>query len=147
MVTGIDLIKSQIRVAAGEPLPFKQSDIHLRGCAIECRINAENPAKNFQPSPGKITQMFVPGGRGVRFDSHAHPGYVVPAHYDSMIGKLIVHQPTRDEAIACMIRALDELRVEGIATTASFLKAVLQNVHFVEGNIDTTFVERTMLQA
>ncbi len=90
--------------------------------------------------------MFVPGGRGVRFDSHAHPGYVVPAHYDSMIGKLIVHQPTRDEAIACMIRALDELRVEGIATTASFLKEVLQNVHFVEGNIDTTFVERTMLQ-
>jgi acetyl-CoA carboxylase biotin carboxylase subunit len=146
MVTGIDLIKSQIRVAAGERLPFQQSDIHLRGCAIECRINAENPAKNFQPSPGKITQMFVPGGRGVRFDSHAHPGYVVPAHYDSMIGKLIVHQPTRDEAIACMIRALDELRVEGIATTASFLKEVLQNVHFVEGNIDTTFVERTMLQ-
>jgi acetyl-CoA carboxylase biotin carboxylase subunit len=145
MVTGIDLIKSQIRVAAGEHLPFQQSDIHLRGCAIECRINAENPAKNFQPSPGKITQMFVPGGRGVRFDSHAHPGYVVPAHYDSMIGKLIVHQPTRAEAIACMIRALDELRVEGIATTASFLKEVLQNVHFVEGNMDTTFVERTML--
>ena len=145
MVTGIDLIKSQIMVAAGEPLPFRQKDIRLHGCAIECRINAENPAKNFQPTPGKITQLFVPGGRGVRFDSHAHVGYVVPPYYDSMIGKLIIHQPTRAEAIACMIRALDELRVQGIMTTAPFLKEVLRHSDFVEGRVDTHFVERTML--
>jgi acetyl-CoA carboxylase biotin carboxylase subunit len=145
MVTGIDLIKSQIMVAAGEPLPFRQEDIQINGCAIECRINAENPAKNFQPTPGKITRMFVPGGRGVRFDSHAHVGYTVPPYYDSMIGKLIVHQPTRAEAIACMIRALDELRVEGITTTAGFLKEVLRHSDFVEGKVDTNFVERTML--
>ncbi|MFO0867630.1 MAG: acetyl-CoA carboxylase biotin carboxylase subunit [Pirellulales bacterium] len=145
MVTGIDLIKSQILVAAGEPLPFRQKDVRLQGCAIECRINAENPARNFQPTPGRITQLFVPGGRGVRFDSHAHVGYTVPPYYDSMIGKLIVHQPTRAEAIACMIRALDELRVEGIMTTANFLKDVLRHSDFVEGRVDTHFVERTML--
>ena len=95
MVTGIDLIKQQIRIAAGEPLPFTQEDIRPQGAAIECRINAEDPAKNFQPCPGKIEQLIVPGGFGVRFDSHAHTGYTVPPYYDSMIGKLIVHQPTR----------------------------------------------------
>ena len=145
MVTGIDLIKSQIMIAAGEPLPFRQKDIRLHGCALECRINAENPAKNFQPTPGKITQLFVPGGRGVRFDSHVHVGYVVPPYYDSMIGKLIIHQPTRAEAIACMIRALDELRVQGIMTTAPFLKEVLRHADFVDGRVDTHFVERSML--
>ena len=100
MVTGIDLIKAQIRIAAGEPLPWSQNDIVQRGAAIECRINAENPRRNFQPSPGRIEQLIAPGGFGVRFDSHAHSGYVVPPYYDSMIGKLIVHQPTRAEAIA-----------------------------------------------
>lgn len=145
MVTGIDLIKSQIQVACGEPLPWKQKEIRINGAAIECRINAENPAKNFQPSPGKIERMFVPGGKGVRFDSHAHVGYIVPPHYDSMIGKLIVHQPTRAEAIACMIRALDELRVQGISTTASFLKDVLRHSTFADGQHDTNFVERTWL--
>ncbi|MEO8495334.1 MAG: acetyl-CoA carboxylase biotin carboxylase subunit [Planctomycetota bacterium] len=145
MVTGIDLIKTQIAVAAGQPLPFKQEDIVQRGAAIECRINAENPDRNFQPCPGKIERMFIPGGFGVRFDSHAHQGYVVPPHYDSMIGKLIVHQPTRAKAIACMLRALDELRIEGIATTASFHKRVLQHAEFVEGRVDTTFVERVLL--
>ena len=100
--------------AAGERLPFKQSAIAHRGAAIECRINAEDPECQFQPSPGRIERMFSPGGMGVRFDSHAHPGYSVPPHYDSLIGKLIVHQPTRAEAIACMLRALDELRIEGI---------------------------------
>ena len=100
MVTGIDLIKAQIRVAAGEPLPWSQTDIVQRGAAIECRINAENPRRNFQPSPGRIEQLIAPGGFGVRFDSHAHSGYVVPPYYDSMIGKLIVHQPTRADAIA-----------------------------------------------
>ncbi len=143
MVTGIDLIKSQIRVAAGEPLPFRQKEIKVTGSALECRINAEDPARNFQPCPGKIQQLFVPGGLGVRFDSHAHTNYVVPPFYDSMIGKLIVHQPTREEAIACMLRALDELRIEGIKTTAQFHREVLRHSDFVEGGIDTGFVERT----
>ena len=142
MVTGIDLIRTQIQIACGEPLPVKQSDVISRGVAIECRINAEDPDRQFQPCPGKIERMFVPGGMGVRFDSHAHPGYVVPPHYDSMIGKLIVHQPTRAEAIACMKRALDELRIEGIRTTVPFHKKVLQHSDFVEGWVDTTFVER-----
>ncbi|MDA1050798.1 MAG: acetyl-CoA carboxylase biotin carboxylase subunit [Planctomycetota bacterium] len=145
MVTGIDLIQTQIAIAAGQPLPFTQADVVQRGAAIECRINAENPDRNFQPSPGKIEQMFVPGGLGVRFDSHAHQGYIVPPHYDSLIGKLIVHQPTRAKAIACMLRALDELRIEGIATTASFHKKVLQHAEFVEGRVDTSFVERVFL--
>jgi acetyl-CoA carboxylase biotin carboxylase subunit len=143
MVTGIDLIKWQISLAAGQRLSFKQEDVISRGTAIECRINAENPDRKFQPSPGKIDQLFVPGGLGVRFDSHAHPGYVVPPHYDSMIGKLIVHQPTRQEAIACMIRALDELRITGISTTAPFHRQVLSHSEFVDGRVDTGFVERT----
>jgi acetyl-CoA carboxylase biotin carboxylase subunit len=142
LVTGIDLIKSQIRVAAGEPLPFKQEDIKLIGASIECRINAENPARKFQPSAGRIEKMYVPGGPGVRFDSHAHPGYSVPPYYDSLIGKLIVHRPTRAEAIACMLRALDELRVEGIATTVPFHREVLRHAEFAKGGIDTGFVER-----
>jgi acetyl-CoA carboxylase, biotin carboxylase subunit len=145
MVTGIDLIKWQIRVAAGESLPWSQNDIVQRGAAIECRINAENPSRNFQPSPGKIEQLVAPGGFGVRFDSHAHSGYVVPPYYDSMIGKLIVHQPTRAEAIACMQRALAELRVEGIHTTVPIHQEILSHSAFVEGRIDTTFVERTLL--
>ena len=142
MVTGIDLIKSQIAIAAGQPLPITQADMQLRGVAIECRINAEDPAANFRPSPGRIDQLIVPGGPGVRFDSHAHAGYVVPPYYDSMIGKLIVHQPTRPEAIACMQRALSELRVTGIATTVPFHQRMLHESAFVEGAIDTTFVER-----
>ncbi len=145
MVTGVDLIKTQILVASGQPLPFKQEDIIPKGAAIECRINAENPDKNFQPCPGRITQMYVPGGLGVRFDSHAHTGYTVPPYYDSMIGKLIVYKPTRAEAIATMIRALDELRVEGIKTTAPFHKQVLSHTTFAEGLVDTGFVERTFL--
>ncbi len=145
MVTGIDLIRAQISIAAGEPLPFTQSDIVQRGAAIECRINAEDPDRNFQPCPGLIKNMFTPGGMGVRFESHVYPGYVVPPHYDSMIGKLIVHQPTRSEAIACMLRALEELRIEGIKTTVPFHKKVLQHSEFVEGWVDTTFVERVIL--
>ena len=145
MVTGIDLIKWQIRVAAGERLPWSQPDIQQRGAAIECRINAENPRRNFQPSPGTITQLIAPGGFGVRFDTHAHSGYVVPSHYDSMIGKLIVHQPTRAEAIVCMQRALAELRVEGIHTTVPIHQEILSHSAFAEGRIDTTFVERTLL--
>jgi acetyl-CoA carboxylase biotin carboxylase subunit len=145
MVTGIDLIKSQIRVAAGEKLPWSQAEIPHRGAAIECRINAENPRRNFQPSPGMIKQLIAPGGFGVRFDSHAHSGYVVPPYYDSMIGKLIVHQPTRADAISAMQRALAELRVEGIETTVSIHQEILSHAAFVEARIDTTFVERTFL--
>ncbi len=143
MVTGIDLIKAQLRVAAGEPLPFKQEEIQLKGAAIECRINAEDPARNFQPSPGKIERMIVPGGYGVRFDSHAHAGYTVSPYYDSMIGKLIVHQSTRNEAIRCMQRALSELRIDGIKTTVPRQLDILSHSAFVEGDVDTTFIERT----
>jgi acetyl-CoA carboxylase biotin carboxylase subunit len=143
MVTGIDLIKQQIRIAAGEPLPFTQDDIVHRGAAIECRINAEDPKRKFQPSPGKIEKLIVPGGFGVRFDSHAHSGYVVPPYYDSMIGKLIVHQPTREEAVRTMLRALAEMRIEGIKTTIPLHQEILSHSAFVDGRIDTTFVERT----
>lgn len=142
MITGIDLIKAQIAVAAGEPLPYRQESIESRGVAIECRINAENPDANFQPCPGTIQRLITPGGLGVRWDSHVHQGYTVPPYYDSMIGKLIVHQPTRGEAIACMRRALSELRIEGIHTTAPFHSQVMAHSDFVEGWVDTSFVER-----
>ena len=142
MVTGIDLIKSQILVASGEPIPYRQSDIHCRGVSMECRINAEDPKAGFRPNPGKITHMIAPGGLGVRFDSHVYAGYTVPPHYDSMIGKLIVHQPTRLQAIECMSRALDELRIEGIATTIPFHRRILREPAFVDGSMDTKFVER-----
>ena len=143
MVTGIDLIKSQILVASGEPLPFTQEQIKHHGCAMECRINAEDPDKGFRPTPGVITQFIPPGGFGVRFDSHAHAGYCVSPYYDSMIGKLIVHQPTRTEAIACMKRALKELRVEGVKTTVPLQEKILNHAAFIEHRVDTTFIERT----
>lgn len=145
MVTGVDLIKAQIRVAAGEPLWFTQDDISCSGHSIECRINAENPDKNFQPNPGKIESIFAPGGLGVRFDSHVFSGYNVPPHYDSMIGKLIVHGANRKQAIATMLRALAELQVEGIATVVPFHEKVLQHPEFVEGRHDTKFVEREFM--
>jgi len=143
MVTGIDLIKQQILVAAGEALPFTQADVLQKGAAIECRINAEDPKRKFQPSPGKIERLIVPGGFGVRFDSHAYSGYVVPPFYDSMIGKLIVHQPTREQAVRTMLRALTEMRVDGIKTTIPLHQEILSHSAFVDGRIDTTFVERT----
>jgi acetyl-CoA carboxylase biotin carboxylase subunit len=145
MITGIDLIKTQIRVASGEPLPFTQEQVQSRGAALECRINAEDPEKNFRPTPGKITRMIIPGGFGVRFDSHVHAGYTVSSHYDSMIGKLIVHQPSREEAIACMLRCLAELRIEGVKTTVPIHQKILQNSAFIDGQVDTTFIERTWL--
>ena len=145
MVTGIDLIQNQIRVSAGEKLPFAQKDIQCNGHSIECRINAEDPEHNFRPCAGKIESIHIPGGLGVRWDSHVHAGYTVPPYYDSMIGKLIVHQPTREMAIKKMIGALSELRIEGIKTTAAFHAQVLQHADFVESKVDTTWVERTML--
>jgi acetyl-CoA carboxylase biotin carboxylase subunit len=143
MVTGVDLIKSQIAIASGEPLKLTQDQVTCRGAAIECRINAENVEKNFQPCPGTIENIFVPGGLGVRFDSHVQAGYVVPPYYDSMIGKLIVHQANREDAISCMLRCLDELNVKGIKTTAPMHREILQHADFVDGGIDTTWVERT----
>jgi acetyl-CoA carboxylase biotin carboxylase subunit len=144
MVTGIDLVKAQIRVAAGEKLGFEQKDVVARGHAIECRINAEDPAANFRPCPGRIERIIAPGGFGVRFDSHATAGYVVPPHYDSLVGKLIVHQPTREQAIQTMVRALKELRIEGIKTTVPLHLEVLANAAFHDAQIDTTFVERML---
>lgn len=146
MVTGIDLIKEQIRVAAGEKLSFGQDEVVCRGVAMECRINAEDPKHNFRPCPGLIKQIHIPGGMGVRWDSHVHAGYTVPPHYDSMVGKLIVHRPTRDEAIATMIRALKELRIEGIETSVDFQVSVLETDDFREGKVDTKWVERDFLQ-
>jgi acetyl-CoA carboxylase biotin carboxylase subunit len=145
LVTGIDLIQQQIRVASGEKLPFRQKDVVSTGAAIECRINAEDPAKGFQPSPGRIDSLFLPGGPGVRFDSHVHAGYVVPPYYDSMIGKLVVHQPDRSSAIRCMLRALSELKITGIKTTTDFHRKVLSHVDFSEGKIDTGWVERVLI--
>ena len=146
LVTGIDLVREQIRVAAGEKLKFEQKDIVHRGCAIECRINAEDPAHDFRPSPGTITKWQPPGGPGVRLDTHVSQGYRVPPNYDSMIAKLLVYQPTRPEALAVMRRALAEFKVEGIKTTIPILREIFNHPAFIEGKVDTTFIERTWMQ-
>src|SRR5438094_1144053 len=142
LVTGIDLVREQIRIAAGEALPFKQEDIPHRGVAIECRINAEDPAADFRPSPGLVTRWELPGGPGVRLDTHVVAGYRVPANYDSLLGKLLVHQPTRVEALACMRRALAEFTVDGVKTTIPLHREVFNHSSFIEGQVDTTFIER-----
>ncbi|HTW93416.1 MAG TPA: acetyl-CoA carboxylase biotin carboxylase subunit [Tepidisphaeraceae bacterium] len=144
-VTGIDLIKEQIRVASGLPLSFKQKDIVQSGHAIECRINAEDPARNFAPSPGTIQELRVPGGPGVRLDSHVYAGYRIPPNYDSMIAKLIVHRPTRQQAIATMKRALGEFYVSPTKTTIPLLLQIMDNPHFLTGDVDTGFIERNLL--
>ena len=145
LVTGIDLVREQIRVAANEPLSFTQEQVVHRGFAIECRINAEDPAADFRPSPGVITRWQAPGGPGVRLDTHVSQGYRVPPNYDSMIAKLLVYQPTRALALAVMRRALAEFKVEGVKTTIPILKEIFNNSAFIEGRVDTTFIERTML--
>ncbi|MDQ0244385.1 acetyl-CoA carboxylase biotin carboxylase subunit [Bacillus fengqiuensis] len=141
MVTGIDLIKEQIKVASGEKLAYAQEDVQFSGWAIECRINAENPEKNFMPSPGKINMYLPPGGYGVRVDSAVYPGYSIPPYYDSMIAKLIVHAPTREEAVARMKRALSEFVIEGVATTIPFHLKLLSHEQFVAGEFNTKFLE------
>jgi acetyl-CoA carboxylase biotin carboxylase subunit len=140
-VTSIDLVRMQILVASGEALPFGQEDIEWRGHAIECRVNAEDPDKNFLPSPGRIVNYLPPGGIGVRVDSAAYTGYVVPPYYDSMIAKLIVWAPTREQAIARMRRALEEFRVDGLATTIGFHLRLLDHPNFVAGDVNTRFLE------
>lgn len=142
MVTGIDLIKEQIKIASGMPLSFSQEEIQFEGCAIECRINAENPEKNFMPSPGKINIYLPPGGPGVRIDSAVYPGYTIPPYYDSMIAKVISYGKTRDEAIAIMKRALHEFVIEGVHTTIPFHLKLLNHEKFVEGDFNTKFLER-----
>ncbi len=145
MITGVDLVREQIRSAAGIPLRYKQEDIQIRGHAIECRINAEDPFK-FTPCPGKITAYHPPGGLGVRVDSFIYDQYSVVPNYDSLIGKLIVHADTREEAIKRMARALDEYRIEGIKTTIFFHKRIMAHKDFIDGDIDTSFLERIVLE-
>jgi acetyl-CoA carboxylase biotin carboxylase subunit len=142
LVTGVDLVQEQIRIAAGEPLRLNQGDVPQRGVAIECRINAEDPDADFRPSPGLIGRWQVPGGPGVRLDTHVVPGYRVPPNYDSLLAKLIVHRPTRPEAIACMRRALAEFVVEGVRTTIPLHQQIFNHSAFIEGQVDTTFIER-----
>lgn len=141
-VKGIDLVKQQIRIAAGEPLPFTQKQIVPRGVAIECRINAEDPARDFAPFPGKVTRWQTPGGIGVRLDTHVTQDYRVPPNYDSLVAKLIVWQPTRPEALATMRRALREFVIEGIKTTIPIHREIFSHSAFIEGQVDTTFIER-----
>ena len=140
MVTGLDLVKMQFRIAAGEPLPIRQEDVHLRGWSIECRIFAEDPTKNFMPSPGRIGTLRVPAGPGVRDDGGVYQGYRVPVHYDPMISKLVVWAETRPDAIARMRRALGEYRIEGIRTTIPFHRRVVRHRAFLDGEFDTGFI-------
>jgi acetyl-CoA carboxylase biotin carboxylase subunit len=143
-ITGIDIVKQQLRIAQGEALDIKQSDIEFRGHAIECRINAEDPDNNFFPCPGAIQSFYAPGGPGIRVDSHLYSGYVIPPFYDSLLGKIIAWGNTREEAIARMLRALSELRVEGVKTTAGFHRKLLVNEQFRRGHVYTTFVEEIL---
>ncbi len=143
-ITNIDLVKEQIELAAGKELPFKQSDIKFQGHAIECRINAEDTMKNFRPTPGKITTFHTPGGLGVRVDTHAYAGYVMPPYYDSLIAKLIVHGKDRTEALLRMRRALDEFIVEGVPTPVDLYKNIFEDPIFIFGKFDTSYVEKFM---
>ena len=141
-VTGVDLVQTQLLVAQGKPLPFTQKDIEVRGHAIECRINAENPDQDFRPSPGTIRSLHIPGGPGVRVDSAVYQGYTIPPYYDSMIAKLIVHAPTRHEAIMKMRWALAEFIVDGIDSNIDFQLRLIKNKDFEAGNYDNSFLEK-----
>ena len=144
MVTGRDLVKDQIRLAGGEPLGYTQEDIKIEGSAIECRINAEDPDKNFAPSPGKITSFHTPGGPGIRVDTHVFTGYTIPACYDSLIAKLISWGLNREEALSRMKRALEEFIIEGVKTTIPFHQWVIEHEKFVKGEFFTTFVDEEL---
>jgi acetyl-CoA carboxylase biotin carboxylase subunit len=144
MVTGIDLVRTQIQIAAGIPLPFKQEDVKLRGHAIECRVNAEDPSHNFMPCPGKITRAHIPGGIGVRWDSHIYGGYTVPPTYDSMIGKLIVHGDTRESALARMENALSEVLIEGIKTNIGLQREIIKDEAFRKGGANIHYLEKKL---
>jgi len=141
MVTGIDLIKEQLKIAFGERMEYRQKKVKNEGASIECRINAEDPYNNFMPSAGKVTLFSPPGGRGIRVDSHVYTGYVIPPYYDSLIAKIIVHQDTRDEAIACMKRALNEFVIEGVKTTIPLALSAISHADFVAGKFNTKFIE------
>ena len=140
--TNIDLIKEQIRIAANEPLKIKQSDVNFQNWVIECRVNAEDPYKNFRPCPGKIEGLNLPGGNGVRIDTAIYEGYKIPSYYDSMIAKLIVYGTSRNEAIAKLKRALEEFVIEGVTTNIDFIFEIIKNPDFIRGNYDTSFIER-----
>lgn len=144
MVTGIDLVRTQIQIASGKVLPYTQADVTLRGHAIECRINAEDPSHNFMPSPGKITRAHIPGGIGVRWDSHIYGGYNVPPNYDSMIGKLIVHGDTRESALARMQGALSEILIEGIKTNVSLQRDIMRDEGFQRGGTNIHYLEKKL---
>jgi acetyl-CoA carboxylase biotin carboxylase subunit len=144
MITGVDIVKMSILVAAGESIPFRQRDIQIRGHAIECRINAEDPDHGFRPSPGRVTAWEPPGGLGVRMDSHVVAGYTVPPNYDSMIGKLIVHADTRGEALDRAARALREFRVEPIRTTIPLHQRLVEDSAFRGGGVDIHYLERLL---
>jgi len=143
MVTGLDIVKAQLRIASGEPLGMAQSDIHVAGHSLECRINAEDPER-FLPSPGLLTVLRLPGGPGVRVDTHAYAGYLVPPFYDSLLAKVIVHGRSRDEAVSCLRRALGEMRVEGVKTTIPVHQRILQHPDFLAGRTSTQFLTRLL---
>jgi acetyl-CoA carboxylase biotin carboxylase subunit len=142
-ISGLDLIAEMIRIAWGEPLGYEQRDVPIAGHAIECRINAEDPERNFMPSAGKITALHMPGGPGIRVDSHLYQGYAVPPYYDSLLAKLIASGRDRQQAIARMRRALSEFTIEGVATTIPFHRMLMENEDFLQGNFDTEWVNRS----
>jgi len=141
MVTGIDLVEQQLRIASGGPLPFSQDDITFNGHAIECRLNAEDPDKGFRPCPGTISRFMPPWSNGCRLDTHLYTGYKIPVHYDSLLAKLIVHKENRQEAIEAMLRALEECVIEGVSTTIPFHRKLLTDAAFSEGRVHTKYVE------
>ncbi len=143
MITGVDIVKEQLRIAAGEALAYKQSDIKIRGHAIECRINAEDP-ETFMPCPGNITHLHIPGGPGIRVDTHIYDGYRVPPYYDSMIGKLIAHGETRESALARMKTALSEMVIDGIKTNIPLQQRIMQDEAFAKGGANIHYLEKKL---
>jgi acetyl-CoA carboxylase biotin carboxylase subunit len=144
MITGVDLVREMILIAQGEKLKRTQSDVTARGAAIEVRINAEDPDKNFRPSPGKVIALTLPGGPGVRVDTMLYPGYTVPPYYDSLLAKIVVHAETRQDALARLRRALDEFSIEGVVTTAALHKRLAETADVQAGRFDTGFLERLL---